>query len=157
MKNHVWRPLWVVFALIAFILLLRAIMVPDDFGVQDRGYMYGWHRLSDEEMWKKIPVKYKGSDGCQECHEENYNEVKASPHADVQCENCHGPRGDHPDNPEKLQIDTSRSLCLRCHQRLDYPASARGSLPGVEGEKHNAGKLCSGCHNPHDPTQEVKK
>jgi predicted CXXCH cytochrome family protein len=156
-KKHIWRPLWAVFGLIAFILLLRVFLVPDDFGVQERGYMYGMHRLSNEAEWKQVTVKYRGSAGCQECHEENYQEVMASPHADIQCENCHGPRGDHPDNPEALSIDRDRSLCLRCHQLLPYPDSARGNLPGIEGGKHYPAQPCVSCHHPHDPTQEVKR
>ena len=157
MKNHVWRPLWVALVLVAFLLLLGFFVVPKDFGIHERGYMYGWHRSSNEGEWKKVTVKYRGSAGCQECHEENYQEVMASPHGDIQCENCHDPRGEHPDNPEKLTIDRDRSLCLRCHQRLPYPDSARGKLPAIEGKKHHAGKVCVSCHNPHDPTQEVTR
>jgi len=154
-KNHLWRPLLVALGLVVFILFLRVILVPDDFGIHERGYMYGWYRSSNAEEWKKVTVKYHGSAGCQDCHEENYKEVMASPHADIQCENCHGPRGEHPDNPEKLSIDKDRSLCLRCHQRLPYPQGGRGKLPAIEGEKHYAGKECVSCHNPHNSTQEV--
>ena len=157
MKNHVWRPLLVALGLVAFILLLRVSLVPDDFGIHERGYMYGWYRSSNVQEWKNVTVKYRGSEGCQECHEENYQEVIASSHADIQCENCHGPRGEHPDNPEKLSIDRDRALCLRCHQHLPYPESARGKLPAIEGDKHHAGKVCVSCHNAHDPTQEVKR
>lgn len=157
MKTHVWRPLWVALALVALILLLRVFLVPKDFGIQERGYMYGMHRLSNEAEWKQVTVKYRGSAGCQECHEENYATIKASPHAEIPCENCHGPRGEHPDNPEKLSIDKDRSLCLRCHQGLPYPKNARGQLPAIEGKEHHAGQECVSCHNPHDPTQEVKR
>lgn len=157
MKTHVWRPLWVALALVAFILLLGFFLVPKDFGIQERGYMYGWHRLSNESEWKQVTVKYRGSDGCQECHEENYKEIKSSSHAAIPCENCHGPRGDHPDHPEKLSIDKDRSLCLRCHQGLPYPKNVRGQLPAIEGGKHHPGQECVSCHHPHDPQQEVKR
>ena len=157
MKNHLWRPLLVALGLVAFILLLGFFLVPKDFGIHERGYMYGWYRSSNEAEWKKVPVKYRGSAGCQECHEENFTMLKASPHAEIACENCHGPRLEHPDKPEKLSIDRSRSLCLRCHQRLPYPQSARGKLPAIEAEKHHPGKECVSCHQPHDPTQEVKR
>lgn len=119
--------------------------------------MYGLHRLSNEEEWKQFTVKYRGDDGCQECHDENYATAKSSSHADIQCENCHGPRGEHPDNPEVLIVDKDRSLCLRCHQGLPYPQNPRGSLPAIEGEEHYADQECVSCHNPHDPTQEVKE
>lgn len=156
MKTHIWRPLIVALALVAFILLLQFILVPEDFGIHDRGYMYGWHRSSNAEEWKKVAVKYKGSDGCQECHDGNYNQLQASAHAIVPCENCHGPRGEHPNNPEKLSIDRSRALCLRCHLNLPYPKSARGDLPAIDGETHNPGIECADCHNPHNPSEEVK-
>lgn len=157
MKNHLWRPLLVALGLVAFILLLRVLLVPDDFGMHERGYMYGWHRGSNADEWKKVTVKYRGSGGCQECHEENYTTLKSSSHAEIACENCHGPRGEHPDHPEKLKIDTSRALCLRCHQRLPYPENPRGRLPAIEGGKHHPEKECVTCHQPHDPTQEVKR
>jgi hypothetical protein len=156
-KNHLWRPLLVALGLVAFILLLRVILVPDDFGIHERGYMYGWYRGSNVEEWKQVTVKYQGSEGCQECHEENFTQLKASAHAEISCENCHGPRGEHPENPEKLSIDRDRTLCLRCHQHLPYPDNARGSLPGIEGEKHYPAQQCVSCHHPHDPTEEVQR
>ena len=36
MKNHVLRPLWCVLAAIALILVVRHLMVPDDFGVNGK-------------------------------------------------------------------------------------------------------------------------
>lgn len=156
MKNHLWRPMLVALGLVALILLLGFLLVPADFGIHERGYMYGWYRRSNEAEWKKVTVKYRGSTGCQECHDENYTTLQASPHAEIACENCHGPRGEHPENPEKLSIDTSRPLCLRCHQRLPYPNNVRGKLPAIEEGQHYPGKECVRCHQPHDPTQEVK-
>lgn len=155
MKKHIWRPLWVAFGIVVCLLLLRLLLVPDDFGIHERGYMYGWHRSSNAEEWKQVTVKYRGSAGCQDCHEENSQSLSASPHAEIPCENCHGPRGEHPERPKTLTIDTDRALCLRCHQLLPYPQSARGKLPGIDGEKHHRGKECVSCHNPHDPSQEV--
>ncbi len=55
MKNHVWRPLQVVIVLVALLLVFRHFYVPRDFGVQDQGYMYGFHRLGNEKDWKDIP------------------------------------------------------------------------------------------------------
>jgi hypothetical protein len=147
----------VALVVVALILLLGFLVVPKDFGIQERGYMYGWHRLSNEGEWKQVTVKYRGSDGCQECHEEHYTAIKASPHAAIPCENCHGPRNEHPDHPERLIIDKDRSLCLRCHQGLPYPHNARGQLPAIAAEKHYPGQECVSCHNPHDPLQEVKR
>ncbi len=154
MKNHVWRPLFVVIGVVIAILLFRAVYVPSDFGAQDRGYTFGYHRLSNEQEWKDYPGKYKGSDYCRECHDDKVEEVSSSQHEMIPCENCHGAAFDHPDDPEKLVIDRSRGLCIRCHTKLTMPSSGRNDIPGIDPTKHNVGEMCSECHNPHSPSLE---
>ena len=154
MKRHVWRPLYVVIALVVIILLLRSFYVPDDFAAQERGYTFGFHRLSNEQEWKDFPAKYKESSYCADCHEENSESLSLSQHAMIPCENCHGPAFNHPDNPEALAIDRSRDLCLRCHSELFMPSSGRNDIPGIDPAEHNVGMECSDCHNPHNPSLE---
>ena len=151
MKCHVWRPLYVVLLIIAGVLVVRKIMVPSDFGVGARGYMYGWHRPSNEEQWKEVKVKYRTSAYCKECHKEKYDEIKTSPHANINCENCHGPALGHPDDPKSLTINRARELCARCHFRLEYPTSGRGKIRGIDPKTHNPELECVTCHWPHDP------
>ena len=151
MKSHVWRPLYVVLLIIAGVLVVRKIMVPADFGVGARGYMYGWHRPSNEEDWKKVSVKYRTSEYCKECHKEKYDEIKQSPHANINCENCHGPALGHPDDPKSLTINRARELCARCHFRLEYPTSGRGHIRGIDPKTHHPELECVTCHWPHDP------
>lgn len=157
MKNHVWRPLLVAIGGIVLVLIVRTLLVPGDFGVHERGYMYGWHRKGNEAEWKKVSVKYRTAEACKECHEQNYKAIKASPHAEINCENCHGPLESHPDKPARLVIDRERTLCLRCHLKLNYKASDRGGLPGINPDTHNPGVACVLCHNPHSPSREVHK
>ncbi len=157
MKNHVWRPFAVAIAAIAILLLARAKMVPADFGVHGKSFTYSFYRLGAISDWKAMKVHYKGRKYCQECHEEKYKAIMASPHKIIQCENCHGPAVDHPDNPETLPIDTSRGLCLRCHTGLPYNLSNRADLPAINPDTHNPGKDCVNCHNPHNPTLEDMK
>lgn len=154
MKGHVWRPLFVVIGLVAGILIFRMFYVPADFGVQDRGYTFGFHRLSNEQEWKDFPGKYKGSESCAECHDENSSGLATSGHGIIPCEDCHGPALNHPEDPEKLPIDRSRELCLRCHVKLAMPSSQRNDLPGIDPAVHNAGIECADCHNPHHPNLE---
>ena len=154
MKNHVLRPLWVAIVLITALLVVRHFMVPDDFGVNGNNFTYGFHRLGNIQDWKDFKVKYKGREYCAECHEENYSDSMSSPHKIIQCENCHGPAIDHPDNPEALAINTDRSLCLRCHSYLDYPNNNRGAIKGIDPDEHNPGTACVECHNPHKPNLE---
>ena len=151
MKSHVWRPLFVVIGLVVIILIARIFIVPRDFGIQERGFMYGFYRKSSEEDWKKIMVKYKSAEYCKDCHGDKYSMIMQTPHAIIQCENCHGPAMEHPSDPPKLKIDKSREQCLRCHYPLPYPTSGRANIRGIDPEKHNPGIECVMCHNPHKP------
>ena len=115
MRGHVWRPLYAVICLVIVVLAARYFMVPKDFGIYERGYMYGFHRKSDEDYWKAFRVKYQfNSEYCRDCHSDKYS-IMRTPHAVILCENCHGPVLDHPSDPGKLTVDKKRELCLRCH------------------------------------------
>ncbi len=158
MKSHVWRPLFVVLGLVAVILTVRFFYVPKDFGIQDQGYMYGFHRLGNEQDWKKMKVNYKhDTEYCKGCHEDKVTMISTSPHVIIPCEDCHGPAMDHPDNPPKLPKDRSREQCYRCHAFLPYPTSGRAGIRGIDPEKHNPGIECVDCHNPHHPNLEGMK
>ncbi len=159
MKRHVLHPLWVAIGLVVFILIARQFLVPDDFGVHGDSFTYNFHRLGNEQEWKDFPVKYQGKESCAECHEENYKANRRSPHKKIECENCHGPSGpgsNHPDELEKLPLNTSRELCLRCHSDLGYPGTARSELPQIKNSQHKRRKNCVECHNPHDPREDVE-
>lgn len=152
MKNHVWRPLYAVIGLVVLILIARVFVVPKDFGVGERGYMYGLHRTSNEEEWKAFKVKYRfDNEYCKGCHADKYDSIAQTPHAIINCENCHGPALDHPTDPPKLTINKTREQCLRCHFPLPYPTSGRSNIRGVDPDKHNPGVECVMCHNPHKP------
>lgn len=157
MKNHQLRPLYVALAVVALILGLRALLVPADFGIQERGYMYGWHRLGNEAEWRKVSLKYRPPDHCRDCHPEKYADLQPSPHAPIGCQNCHGPALGHPDDPKTLTIDRSRSLCIRCHCRLPYPAGGRNRIRGIDPATHYPQAECVLCHYPHDPRREARR
>ncbi len=157
MKNHVWRPLFVVLAVVLLILTARVFLVPKDFGVWERGYMYGWHRKGNEAEWRAVKVKYKTAAYCKECHPKEYNAIKGSPHANIMCENCHGPALGHPDDPPTLTINRNRELCARCHALLPYKAGGRAHIRGISIADHNPEAECVLCHWPHNPKQEGGK
>jgi predicted CXXCH cytochrome family protein len=150
---HVLRPLYVVLALVAIILIARTFWIPNDFGVHEQGYMYGWYRQSNVEEWKNIPVKYRGREFCVSCHAQQTQKLASAPHKDINCENCHGPALSHPAAPLKLVLEKSRELCLRCHTRLFYPNSQRFQIKGIDPDKHNPGLLCVLCHKPHEASK----
>jgi len=151
MKWHVLRPLWVAIGLVGAILIARVFLVPEDFGVHGKSFTYNFYRLGSIQDWKDFPVKYKGRDYCERCHEERVAEVASSPHAAIECENCHGPGTGHPREIKKLPINTAREHCLRCHALLDYPNNGRSVVPGIVAEKHMRKRECAKCHNPHNP------
>lgn len=155
MNNHAWRPLVVAIGAVVLLLLVRATVVPSDFGVNGRNFTYGFHRKGSIDDWKAFKVKYRGKDYCQDCHEEKVAENQSSPHKGIECENCHGPAIDHPDNPGKLTIDRSRELCLRCHAALPYPQSHRAEMPAIDPNEHHPKQACAECHNPHNPNLEA--
>lgn len=162
MKNHVFRPLFVVIGFVIAVLAFRMFYVPRDFGVHERGYMYGWYRENSVEFWKTVKVKYVGKDYCAGCHPEKTESIGRTPHAVIQCENCHGPANDskseHPSEQRpKLQKDRSRALCLRCHLKLPYPSSGRAKIRGINPALHNPDIECVTCHDPHSPTPEGAK
>lgn len=160
MKNHVLRPLYAAIAVVALILIVRGVVVPADFGdhgkrSDGKNFTFAFYRAGAIDDWKAFPVKYKGTQVCAECHDDKAAEHQSSKHHNIQCENCHGPALGHPDNPEKLPIDRSRELCLRCHADLGYPASsARSNIPAIDPAEHNPGEQCADCHNPHKPNLE---
>lgn len=151
MGSHVLRPLYVVVVLLAIALVARAMVVPADFGIGERGYMYGWHRQNNEAEWKAVKVKFRPRDYCKDCHSDKMALISKSPHTIINCQNCHGPARDHPLDPPKLDIDRRRELCLRCHSSLPYPTSGRTVIRGFDPAAHNPGMPCVSCHNPHSP------
>ena len=157
MNNHVFRPLLVVIGLVVIVLVIRPFYVPKDFGIHERGYMYGWYRNSNIEDWKKVTVKYQGKEYCTTCHPDKTESIDRTPHAIIQCENCHGPALEHPSDPPKLAVDRSRDQCLRCHAKLVYPSSGRAQIRGIDPDKHNPDVECVMCHNPHKPSLEGLK
>lgn len=149
--------MFIVLAVVGGILLARTLLVPSDFGIQERGYMYGWHRKSNEAEWKAYRVKYKTAGVCTDCHRDKYNDIRESPHASISCENCHGPNYDHPKDPLGLTIDRSRALCIRCHSYMPYKGTARGNIRGIIPDKHYPQAECIMCHYPHNPTKPNPK
>ena len=150
---HVLRPLFVVLALAAIILIARSILIPSDFGIHERGYTYGWYRQSNIEEWKNFTVQYQGREFCAACHTQQAQKLTSSKHKNIECENCHGPALSHPADPPKLDLDRSRELCLRCHARLLYPNSQRSQIKGINPDQHNSGLECVLCHNPHEASK----
>jgi predicted CXXCH cytochrome family protein len=154
MKNHVLRPLLVVIGIVVILLVFRHFYVPQDFGIHENGFTYGLYRTGAVQDWKNVTVKYQGNDSCKACHQAVLDKMASYPHVVIPCENCHGPALQHPTNPVKLVIDTTRALCLRCHTKLKYPTSGRAGINGIDPQTHNTGFECAKCHDPHQPSTQ---
>jgi len=151
LKNHVLRPLMVVVLLVVVLVVVREIYVPEDFGTHG-SFTYNYYRQSNIQEWQSVTVKYQGKSYCNNCHEDKVDQIAATPHSTIQCENCHGPGVGHPATV-KLAIGDSQKLCLRCHAYLPYAASGRSKIVGIDPTAHGLpGMICVDCHNPHQPT-----
>ena len=62
-----------------------------------------------------------GSDTCRACHPEIFDSLQNYQHRFIECEFCHGPGSEHVSSPspDNIIVDTSSSLCGRCHTRGD--------------------------------------
>ena len=156
MKSHILRPIYILIVVVIAGLVARSFFVPADFKAVDGDYKYQWHRVGSEDFWKNFTVKYKGTTYCADCHTDKFDLIKVSKHAMIQCENCHGAALDHPENPEKLVVDKSRELCLRCHAKLPYRPVTYTALPKgniafkmQDPDEHNPEYQCVECHDVH--------
>ena len=132
---------------IILFLILRAAMVPTDFG------RYGHYRpgaLADNAAG---PISYAGRAVCEECHSDVVESRRGSKHEQVGCEACHGPLAAHAEDPgaSRAVIPDVNALCQSCHERnVARPAA----FPQVNAEEHSGGEACSSCHQPHNPEVE---
>ncbi len=167
--SHAWRPLFVIIAVVIIIFTARIIIVPSDFEATNGDYKYQWHRVSSEQDWKDFPVKHKGREFCEQCHDEMTATVKGSGHTNVQCESCHvqfnPDKKGHPidlkedfDYLLEIGIDRSRALCKRCHTKLVYRPIPKIYIKNresyedmklVDPTEHNPGIECIECHDVH--------
>lgn len=108
---------------------------------------------------------YVGNETCLGCHE-GYDEVLATtPHGKAAftelsnqgCETCHGPGGDHADDPDvvenrpavtKLSPTEQSAMCQGCHD-------GEGQFFWTGGRHEARGLSCISCHSVHSPKSEV--
>lgn len=160
--NAFWqRTILVFLAIIALMLLGRALFVPDSWG--ELGY-YRADSIKDELA---KPLVHGQNESCQSCHAEVYDMKQHSVHARLACESCHAPVSTHVDAsgekigdmPHKLG-EPQVELCLSCHQKtlgrpekfpmIEYPAH-------IEEQNVHADHTCDQCHTVHAPLENIKK
>lgn len=110
----------------------------------------------------KFGDEYVGSQMCQTCHEDIYNNYRKSAHTFVEtdkrggwaehgCESCHGPGAAHAGsadatairNPAKLQPAQTDQLCLGCHGNTSKHSER------IQSGHAKSAVSCTSCHSMH--------
>jgi DnaJ-class molecular chaperone len=101
-------------------------------------------------------IHYAGQQACFVCHQDIEDKKAQDVHSDIHCETCHGPGEKHVVNSkvEKILKPTGREFCGSCHAL--NAAKLKSAIFQIDLYKHNIGKNCIECHNPHQPW-EMKK
>jgi hypothetical protein len=135
---------------ISLFLLLRHFLVPDTFG------KYGHYRAASLEDNALPEIHYSGQVACFKCHQAIEDKKSQDVHSEIHCETCHGPGEKHVISSKAADIfkPAGREFCGKCHEL--NAAKLKSAVFQVDLTKHNTGKNCIECHNPHQPW-EMKK
>jgi hypothetical protein len=135
---------------IALFLVLRHFLVPDTFG------QYGHYRGASLTDNAAVEIHYAGQQACFECHQDIEDLKAQDVHSTIHCETCHGPGQKHVVSNEASDIlkPSGREFCGSCHEK--NAAKPTDAIFQVELTKHNIGKNCTECHNPHQPWALLK-
>lgn len=112
--------------------------------------------IGEDPSTESTPV---GSDTCGACHPTIFDSLQDYQHRFIECEFCHGPGSEHAGAPapDNIIVDTSSSLCGRCHTRGDSQNRIE-TEDGLIKYNQQYDELLSGnksyfpcvqCHNPH--------
>jgi hypothetical protein len=135
---------------ISLFLVLRHYLVPVTFGE------YGHYRgasLGDNALPE---IHYAGQQACFECHQDVEDLKKTDVHSEIHCETCHGPGQKHILSGASADIlkPAGREFCGVCHAL--NKAKPESAIFQIDLNKHNVGKNCIECHNPHQPWKTKK-
>lgn len=135
---------------IALFLVLRHFLVPPTFGE------YGHYRGASLYDNAKLEIHYSGQEACFKCHQDIQDKKSQDVHSDIHCETCHGPGEKHvlSSKVEDIIKPDGREFCGSCHAM--NAAKLKSAIFQIDLDKHNPGKNCIECHNPHQPW-EMKK
>jgi hypothetical protein len=130
---------------ISLFLVLRHFLIPDTFG------KYGPYRAASLDDYSSLEIHYAGQQACFSCHQDIEDEKSMDVHNTLHCETCHGPGQKHVLSGVATDIfkPSGREFCGKCHSL--NAARKIDAVNQVDLTKHNIGKNCTECHNPHQP------
>jgi hypothetical protein len=140
-------------ALVAGVLVVAVLGVR--FAVIPRSLVSAeLHRRDTVDREVARPVKFAGSQACQDCHEDVAAKKGKSYHRGLACGGCHGPAVVHAEDPGALKppAPRDRKFCPVCH---DYDPARPTGFPQINQATHNPTLPCIDCHDPHDPEPPV--
>jgi hypothetical protein len=135
---------------ISLFLVLRHFLTPDTFG------KYGHYRAASLIDNTLPELHYAGQEACFKCHQGIEDKKSQDVHSEIHCETCHGPGEKHviSSKAEDIFKPSGRDFCGKCH--AFNAAKQKSAVFQIDLSKHNVGKNCIECHNPHQPW-EMKK
>ncbi len=165
MPKHIARLIMLLAAVVTLAFAARYLLIPHSY------YRYGHYRGDAVAEIAGAAPLYQGARSCAACHRVIFDQWSASAHH-VQCEDCHGPAGEHPRmgapplrvDPDTHQVlmhsryrlaagrmlvpsDTAH-LCLQCHASIAGRPTAQ---PQVAASEHAGTQQCVACHDVHSP------
>ena len=127
---------------LAFVVL-RAVLVPDDYG------LLGPYRAGAIPLNQAVPIVYAGQAQCVTCHSDVAEQRSGHAHARVSCESCHGALAAHAADPAMpAPRPDPRAVCAVCHVPN---ASKPPAFKTVVFADHAGEEACTSCHEAHAP------
>ncbi len=151
MPKQITRLLIAFTIFIALFLIVRHYLVPKSF------YKYGHYRGDALADNAGRDLHYADTNACIKCHVKYDTLKRSGPHGKINCQTCHGPGLKHISNPksEILTKPATRKFCGKCHMKIS--GRPKDVIKQVDTTKHNINKVCTLCHNPHNPKMRAFK
>ncbi len=142
MPTHIQRLLLLMAGFIVLAIAAAILLTPESF------YEFGHYRADSVAEIAAQEMKFRGTDSCQECHEERHADWTAGTHKVVKCEVCHTAARDHPADGLLPVPSETVKLCTLCHEKMPARPAAQPQIVVVE---HAGEEQCVTCHDPHSP------